>query len=73
MQHHLVKQPGVSNGLAAAVAAAAARGEAPMRLVHQHVDKEELEEDPDSSDLEVAWTDSVFVCLLRLVLLYYCR
>lgn len=55
MQHHLVEQPGVSNGLAAAVAAAAARGGDPMRLVHLHVqDEEELEEDPDSSDLEVA-------------------
>lgn len=54
MQHHLVDQPGVSNGLAAAVAAAAARGGDPMRLVHLHVDEEELEEDPDSSDLEVA-------------------
>ncbi|XP_026819832.1 homeobox protein goosecoid-like [Rhopalosiphum maidis] len=54
MQHHLVEQPGVSNGLAAAVAAAAARGNDPMRLVHLHVDEEELEEDPDSSDLEVA-------------------
>ncbi|VVC36015.1 Homeobox domain,Homeobox domain-like,Homeobox, conserved site [Cinara cedri] len=55
MQHHLVQdQPGVSNGLAAAVAAAAARGGDPMRLVHQHADDEELDEDPDSSDLEVA-------------------
>lgn len=55
MQHHLVEQPGVSNGLAAAVAAAAARGGDPMHLVHQHVqEEEEIEEDPDSSDLEVA-------------------
>lgn len=54
IQHHLVEQPGVSNGLAAAVAAAAARGGDQMRLVHQHVDEEELDEDPDSSDLEVA-------------------
>lgn len=55
MQHHLVEQPGASNGLAAAVAAAAARGGDPMRLVHnQHMDDEELDEDPDSSDLEVA-------------------
>lgn len=54
MQHHLVEQPGVSNGLAAAVAAAAARSGDPMRLVHRHVDEEDLEEDPDSSDLEVA-------------------
>jgi len=53
MQHHLADQPGVSNGLAAAVAAAAARGGDPMRLVRQHADDEELEEDPDSSDLEV--------------------
>lgn len=53
MQHHLVEQPGVSNGLVAAVAAV--RAGDPMRLVHQHVqDEEELEEDPDSSDLEVA-------------------
>lgn len=59
MQHHLVEQPGVSNGLAAAVAAAAARGGDPMRLVHLHVDEEELEEDPDSSDLEVAWVNSI--------------
>lgn len=57
MQHHLVQeQPGVSNGLAAAVAAAAAArgGGDPIRLVHQHADDEELDEDPDSSDLEVA-------------------
>lgn len=56
MQHHLVDQPGgVSNGLAAAVAAAAARTGDPMRLqVHRHAEDEELEEDPDSSDLEVA-------------------
>lgn len=55
MQHHMVEQPGVSNGLAAAVAAAAARSGDHMRLVHQqHVDEEELDEDPDSSDLEVA-------------------
>jgi len=54
MQHHLVEQSGVSNGLAVAVAAAAARGGDPKRLVHMHMDEEELEEDPDSSDLEVA-------------------
>lgn len=59
MQHHLVEQSGVSNGLAAAVAAAAARGGDPKRLVHMHMDEEELEEDPDSSDLEVAWVKSI--------------
>ncbi|XP_050440812.1 homeobox protein goosecoid-like [Adelges cooleyi] len=55
MQHHLVDQPGVSNGLAVAVAAAAAaRSGEHMRMIHHHVEEEELDEDPDSSDLEVA-------------------